>query len=180
MITFVTGNPGKAEEIGKQINVGLANKALDLPEIQSLDIKEIIETKAREAFEQIGSPVLVDDASISIDDLGGLPGPLVKWFLNAIGNEGICRFADQSASRSASAIVALGYFDGKEFTSFISEVRGTIAQHQSGKTGYGWDAVFIQEGYSVTRADLSFEEYDKASIRRPALNQLKEFLKQTG
>ena len=176
MITFVTGNPGKAAEIGRQLDMPVAHAALDLYEAQSLDIKEIIEAKAREAYRLVGSPILVDDASVTIDNCGGLPGPLIKWFIKGIGNEGICRFADRSESRSATATVALGYFDGKDFVAFINEVSGIISDSPRGSGGYGWDEIFIQVGYSVTRSELSPEDYDKASIRRPALDSLKTYL----
>jgi len=176
MITFVTGNKGKADEISRQTSLPIQATALDLHEIQSLDVREVIEAKAREAYKHIGSPVLVDDASLSINDLGGLPGALVRWFIKGIGNEGICRFADQSATREAVATVAIGYFDGNEFTAFVEEVPGVISRHPGGQGGYGWDAIFIQEGYEVTRASLSLEDYDRASIRRPALESLRLFL----
>ncbi|MFM2330871.1 MAG: hypothetical protein RLZZ26_378, partial [Candidatus Parcubacteria bacterium] len=123
MITFVTGNKSKAEEITRQTNLLIQTAALDLYEVQTLDVREVIEAKAREAFKLIGTPVLVDDASVSIDDMGGLPGALVKWFMKGVGNEGMCRFADQSKTRHATASVAIGYFDGTEFVPFISEVR---------------------------------------------------------
>lgn len=176
MITFVTGNPGKAAEIQKQIDIPISNVAIDLYEVQSLDVKEVIEAKAREAHKIIGTPVLVDDASVAIEDLGGLPGALVKWFLKGVGAEGICRFADQSQTRRATASVAIGYFDGTNFVPFISEIRGTISDHPRGTNGYGWDVIFIQEGHSVTRGELSKEEYDAASIRRPLLQSLKSYL----
>lgn len=176
MITFVTSNQGKADEIGRQTNLPIRAMALDVHEIQSLDVREVIEAKAREAYSLIGSPVLVDDASLSIDELGGLPGALVRWFIKGVGNEGLCRFADQSESRKATATVAIGYYDGNEFVAFIEEVQGTISKHPEGEGGYGWDAVFIQEGHEVTRSSLSPDEYDKASIRRPALDSLKAYL----
>ncbi len=176
MITFVTGNKGKADEIARQTSLPITATALDLYEVQSLDVREVIEAKAREAYRLIGTPVLVDDAGLSIHELGGLPGALVRWFITGVGNEGICRFADQSPTRKATATVGIGYFDGNEFVPFIEEVAGTISEHPEGEGGYGWDAVFIQEGYEVTRASLSSEEYDSASIRRPALESLKRYL----
>lgn len=176
MITFVTGNSAKADEIAQQTNLPIQAVALDLYEIQAIDVREVIEAKAREAYARIGSPVLVDDASLSIDDLGDLPGALVRWFIKGVGNEGICRFADQSRTRAAKATVAIGYFDGTDFVPFIQEVAGLISEHPEGSGGYGWDAIFIQEGYEITRASLSPEDYARASIRRPALESLKVYL----
>ncbi len=178
MITFVTSNKGKAEEISRQSHLPIEAVALDLYEVQSLDVREVIEAKAREAYRLIGSPVIVDDASVAIHELGGLPGALVRWFIKGVGNEGICRFADQSLTRRATAGVGIGYFDGETFAPFISEVEGTISDHPTGDGGYGWDSIFIQEGYEVTRASLTPEEYDQASIRRPALEGLARFLEQ--
>ena len=139
-------------------------------------MRDVIEAKARAAYALIQTPVLVDDASLSIDDLGGLPGALVRWFITAIGNEGLCRLADQSETRKATARVAIGYYDGKEFVAFVEEVHGTISTHPEGEGGYGWDAIFIHNGHTVTRSSLSPEEYDKASIRRPALESLHTYL----
>jgi non-canonical purine NTP pyrophosphatase (RdgB/HAM1 family) len=175
MLTFVTGNKDKASEIGQQLGYPIAHASLDLYEIQSLDMREIIEAKAREAYRILATPVLVDDASVEIESLHGLPGPLIKWFLKTVGNEGICNLT-ALGNRKAVATVAIGYFDGKDFIAFISSVNGTISDKPKGSGGYGWDAIFIQEGYSVTRSELSPDEYVRASIRKPALDSLKEYL----
>ena len=175
-LTFVTGNPDKAKEIEAHIGYPVAQAALDLYEVQSLDIREIIEAKAREAYTHLQTPVLVDDAGLALPELGGLPGPLVKWFIKTISNEGICRLADQSKERKALAQVAIGYFDGDNFVPFIAEIPGHISELPLGQGGYGWDAIFIQEGESRTRSELSPEEYLANSYRKPLLDNLKSYL----
>jgi non-canonical purine NTP pyrophosphatase (RdgB/HAM1 family) len=175
-VVFVTGNPDKAKELEMQLGTPVEQHALDLYEVQSLDLREILEAKAREAYKHIQKPVIVDDASVVFTELNGLPGPLVKWFMKSIGNEGLCRLADLTKNRTAVAEVGIGYCNGEHFEAFIVRKNGVISKEPRGTNGYGWDAVFIQEGYDVTRAELDDEEYRGASIRKPALDALRSYL----
>jgi len=176
-LIFVTGNTDKAKEIENQLGIPVESHALDLHEIQSLDLREVLEAKAREAYRHLNRPVIVDDASLTFSELGGLPGPLIKWFVKSMGNDGLCRLADMTNVREAVALVGIGYCNGETFEAFISEKCGRISEKPRGTNGYGWDAVFIQEGYEVTRAELNDDEYREASIRQPALDALKVFLR---
>ena len=111
-----------------------------------------------------------------IDELKGLPGPLIKWFLDTIGTEGVCRMADMTTTRRATAQVGIGYCDGNGFQAFIGESKGHIADRPAGTRGFGWDSTFIQDGWDNTRAELSENDYAKASIRKIALDALKSYL----
>jgi non-canonical purine NTP pyrophosphatase (RdgB/HAM1 family) len=175
-LVFVTGNADKVQEIKEQLRIPVEHYSLDLYEIQSLDLREVLEAKAREAYRHVQRPVIVDDVSVIFTELGGLPGPLVKWFTRALSNEQICRLADLTKTREAIAEVGIGYCDGENFEAFIVKKRGRIPDAPRGTNGYGWDPIFIQEGYSVTRAELDDAEYEKASIRQPALDALKSYL----
>jgi inosine triphosphate pyrophosphatase len=176
-VTLVTGNTNKAKQFSEILGYELKTVALDIPEIQSLDLKEILEAKAREAYRQLGVPLIVDDVSLTIDELNGLPGPFIKWFLKTINAEGVCRMADLTKTRRATAQVGIGYCDANGFHAFIGEGRGHIADTPAGTGGFGWDSTFIQDGWDVTRAELSEEEYARASIRKIALVALKAHLK---
>jgi XTP/dITP diphosphohydrolase len=59
---------------------------------------------------------------------------------------------------------------------FKGEVRGQIALKPNGKKGFGWDNIFIPQGYSKVRAEMTDYEYDQTSPRAIAFNQLKAFL----
>ena len=59
-ITFITGNPAKAEQLSRHLDLPVEHHRLDLPEIQSLDLQEIAEEKARAAFQLLGGVVLED------------------------------------------------------------------------------------------------------------------------
>jgi inosine triphosphate pyrophosphatase len=68
-ITFITGNPKKAEYLEQYLGFSVEHKKIELDEIQSLDLHVIVEHKIRQAFERVQSPVLVEDVSLVFDDL---------------------------------------------------------------------------------------------------------------
>lgn len=175
-LTVVTGNKNKAEQIGLLLGIPTRTEMLDVEEVQSLDLTRVLESKAQTAFLRLKVPLIVDDVSLVFDELKGLPGPFVRWFLDTIGPEGLCRFADMTKTRKATATVGIGYIDEKGFKAFLGSKPGKIADHPSGNAGFGWDSVFIQEGFELTRASLTPLEYEHASIRKIALDSLKTYL----
>ena len=180
MLTLVTSNQNKANQVARFLGVEVAHKGLDLPEIQSLSHEEVVEAKAREAYKMIGSPVIVDDSGLVIDGMKPLPGTFIKWFEVAMGTEGVCRLADAYPDRAATASATVGFFDGTEFISFKGEAKGTIADHPRGENGFGFDVVFVHAGDERTRAELSIEEQDARPIRKTALEALKTYLQGRG
>ena len=105
-IVFVSGNAGKAREVEAILGTPVERLPLDLPEIQALDVAEVVRHKALEAFAAAGRPVLVEDTGLYVDALGGLPGALVKWFLQTVGPAGICAMLPAGAPRGATARTA--------------------------------------------------------------------------
>lgn len=176
-LTFITGNAAKAEQLSRHLEYPVAHKKLDLPEIQSLNLREIIEHKTREAHKQVGGLVLVEDTSLIFSALGRLPGPLIKWFLTELDNAGLCKLLDAYENRSAVAEVCFGLYDGKELKIFEGESRGTIAPVPRGGRGFGWDPIFIPEGRQKTWGEMDAEEQKDTSMRRIALKKLESYLK---
>ena len=174
-ITLITGNAGKAEEIARYIGMPIEHRSLDLDEIQSLDLEEIARDKALRAFEKVGEPVLVEDASFVFHALGGLPGPFIKWFRKELGNEGLCRLLD-GKDRSCTATVCYGFHDGKEVHLFSGSMSGTVAQTSRGDNSFGWSPIFIPDGYQKTYAELTHEEREPFAMRNKALPKFIEFL----
>lgn len=180
MLTVVTSSADKTREIGRILGTPVTNVTLDLPEIQSLDFREVVEAKAREAYKQVNAPLIVDDAGFSLEGLNGFPGPLAKWLWTAVSWEGVCRIADSLPNRNAWVTVAIGYFDGTEFAYFVGEAKGTMADHARGENGFGHDVIFVHEGDTRTRAELTVEEQDARPVRRAALEALKAYLSERG
>ncbi len=151
-------------------------RAIDVPEPQAIDPSEIVEAKARAAFERVGSPVLVEDSALAVAAWGGFPGALVKWMEQTIGLEGIARMLDAFADRSATAICAVAFFDGKKLRVARGEARGSIAPAPRGTGGFGWDRLFVPEGDSRTFAEMSAQEKDQHSHRRRAWEAMAKLL----
>jgi len=173
-ITFITGNQNKADQLALYLGFPIEHMELDLDEIQSLDLKEITEHKVRHAYEKTHSPILVEDVSLEFEALGGLPGPFIRFFVDAVPLETMCRMID-GQTRKAVARCAYGYYDGAIVQIFEGALQGEIAETPAGKSGYGWDAIFIPSGYNRTRAELSKEDYKKTYLQIKPIASLTSF-----
>jgi non-canonical purine NTP pyrophosphatase (RdgB/HAM1 family) len=173
---YVTGNLDKLKELKKYLNIDLEHQKLDLDEIQSLNLAEVVEHKAKSAYAIIGKPVLVEDTSLTFNALGKLPGPLIKWFLNELGNKGLCSLLDNYTDRSAIASVMFALYDGSDLQTFYGEKAGSIAQSPRGEKSFGWNPTFIPQGHTKTWGEMNDEEKSASSIRKIALTQLKKHL----
>ena len=174
--TFITGNTGKAKYLSDYFHLPIEHKKLDLDEIQSLDLTKIVEDKVERAYKIVQKPVLVEDISLVFTSLDKLPGPLIKWFFETLGNEGLCRLLDGYSSREAVAEVQFALHDGKEVKIFSGVMEGTISEHPRGEAGFGWDSVFIPHGHTKTWGEMSDDEKHNTSMRRIALEKLNKHL----
>jgi len=151
---------------------------LDLPEIQELDHKKVVEYKLNEAKKiKPRLNLIVEDLSLEIDGMNGLPGPFIKWFLKSLGREGIYEMAKMFGNHKATAIEILGYVDNSgKITYFEGKVEGTIVEPR-GESDFGFDPIFVPNGQNKTYAEMGIEEKNKISHRRIALEKFKEFIK---
>lgn len=177
-LTFVTGNKVKAEILAKYLDFPITHKSLDLPEIQSLDLAEIVQEKARAAYNILKTPVLVEDSALTFLALGKLPGPFVKWFFKEIGNQGLCELLGDK-SRDARAEVVFALYDGETCHLFEGVTEGTISPIPRGEEKFGWDPIFIPKGHSKTRGEMNEEEQKATSMRQIALEKLAHHLAQS-
>lgn len=176
-LTFITGNSNKAKMLQEAIGFKIDHHNLDLTEIQSLNLEEIIVHKVKEAYGLINSPVLVHDTALYFTAFGELPGPFIKWFLESVGNEGMCQMLNSFTDRSAVAVVNLGYYDGEDLKVFKAELKGQIAAKPVGDGGFGWDPIFIPGGQDKTRAELNKEEYLSNSLTHILGLEVNQYLK---
>lgn len=175
-VTFISGNQDKVDFMAKHLGFSMPHQKVDLEEIQSMDLHTISEYKARRAYSIIKKPVLVEDVGLFCDGIGGLPGPLVKWFLETIGVEGVSKLA---CSSSAYARVVFAYFDGDQPKFLDGEVKGRIADKPRGEGGYGWDRVFIPDGSDKTYGEMTDGELERFGLRTTTIFPLlKKFLQE--
>ncbi len=175
-VTFITGNQGKADYLSKYLGYPVDHIKLDLDEIQSINLNEIVEHKVLQAYKKINKPVIVEDVSLEFEALGGLPWPFIKFFLENNSFETVCSMISKDLTRNAIAKCVFGYFDGVDLKLFEWKLDWEIAKAPEGDNGYGWDKIFIPKGYSVTRASLSEEDDKRTYLKLKPFAELKEFL----
>jgi inosine triphosphate pyrophosphatase len=176
-LTFITGNQHKADFLAKHLGVAVAHHKLDLDEIQSLDPHEVVEHKVRQAYETLQKPVLVEDAGLIFTAMGRLPGTYIKWFIEEIGYDGLLRMANTLPDQTAVARVCYGLYNGTDLHFFDGEMRGHIpAEVGEGDRGFGFDPIFVNDGFTVTRAQMGEADYDHTSYRTDAIAKLRAYL----
>lgn len=181
ILIFVTNTEGKAREaqeiLGKKFLI--KHQKVDLEEIQTINGKEVIEKKARQAFKILKIPVLVEDTSLYFNAWNGLPGALVRWFLDTVDCKGICLMMKKFKNRKAYAESAIAYYDGKRMKIVSARVLGTVPEKPRGKFGFGWDPIFVPKGFKKTYSQMTTQEKSKISMRKLALEKLRKYLVKT-
>jgi non-canonical purine NTP pyrophosphatase (RdgB/HAM1 family) len=172
---FITGNDKKAREVAL-IFPEVESIRLDLPEIQSLDAKEVIMEKLKIAHQIAPDKVLVvEDVSYSIAGLNGLPGTLIKWFVKSIGVDGVYDIVkDRDTATIVSANIGLVKPSG-EMIFATGEVSGRTVSPGIGE-GFHFDNIFVPDGGTKRYSEMEIEEKNKISHRFKAWTALKEEL----
>lgn len=173
-IYFVTGNDNKFRE-AKALLPQLERVEIDLPEEQSLDPQLVISKKLEVAQKLHEGPLIVEDTSLYLDGLNGFPGPLIKWMLQAVGNNGIYELCQNIHNNRAAARTVVGFDDGESIQYFEGEIRGEIVKPY-GNEGFGWDEIFRPDGLSETFAEMGDEFKPEFSMRTQAFSKLSEYL----
>ena len=187
-LVFATANAHKLEEVRKVIDHSKF-KLVNLKDVGiTEDIAETGDTleanaliKARYVVERTQSNVFSEDTGLEVDALGGDPGVITARYAgpqkDAHDNmDLLIKNLEDKEDRSAQfrAVIAL-IIDGQEVL-FEGIVRGTIAKEKSGVDGFGYDPIFIPEGYDKTFAELPDEVKLGMSHRTRAVNKMVEFL----
>ncbi|EEH10532.1 inosine triphosphate pyrophosphatase [Histoplasma capsulatum] len=154
-INFITGNKNKLAEVQAILGdtIEVQNRAIDVPEIQG-SIEEIAKEKCRKAAETVQGPALTEDTALEFNALKGLPGPYIKWFLEALGHDGLNKLLDPYEDKSIVAVCTFAF-----------------------SSGPGWDPIFEYEGN--TFAEMDKDEKNLISHRYKALAKLKQWLAET-
>ncbi|MEE9323823.1 MAG: RdgB/HAM1 family non-canonical purine NTP pyrophosphatase [Candidatus Aenigmarchaeota archaeon] len=173
-VYFVTSNRNKFIEAGKILGFDIKQAKLEIPEIQSLNIKEITEDKARKAYAKLKKPLIVEDTALYIKSWKNFPGPLISWVIKTMGINGICKFTGKDRSAKAEACVA--YYDGKRMKTFSGIIKGEISKRPRGRKRFDWDRIFIPHGFNKTFSEMELSEKNKISHRMKAFKKLKGFL----
>lgn len=179
-IYFVSSSDNKAQELAKVLGERheLIRLEADLPEIQSLDPRQIIRHKLQEAKQLFtGKTIIVEDTSLEIDALNGLPGPFIKFFEELVDDEGIYQMArgvQPTGKLIGRAIVVIGLLHKGKIKFFEGAIEGSFQRQQ--REGWGFDRIFIPDGYKDRMGTLGPEVKSKISHRAVAAKALKKHL----
>jgi len=188
-LVFATNNRHKLEEVGDVLKDQL--EILSLKEINCFeDIPETADTlegnaliKARHIFDNYGYDCFADDTGLEVDALDGRPGVYSARYAgedqNAERNmEKLLSELDGKDNRRARFRTVVALIEGGNVSYFEGKIEGQIIEQQRGSAGFGYDPVFVPDGYSQTFAELGSDIKNKISHRALAVQELIKYLKQ--
>lgn len=186
-LVFATNNLHKLEEVRDIL--GGSFRIASLKEIGCTDdIPETADTlegnalqKARYVKEKFGYDCFADDTGLEVEALGGAPGVFSARYAgpghdSEANMQKLLKELEGKTNRQAQfrTVVAL-ILEGREYT-FEGIVRGSILAECRGTAGFGYDPVFVPEGYAETFAEMGSEEKNRISHRARAVQKLADFL----
>lgn len=179
-LVFISGNQGKISELSSILApITVVNRDIDLPEIQTTDVEEVVKEKVMTAWNEVKAPLFVEDTGLYItsEPMNGFPGALIKFYYKKLGLKGI---SQKNGGNSAYAESVIGYHDGEMVHMFKGTVKGTIASvPKEGPYGFGWDAIFIPDDNNPERlsfAQMPAEMKNEVSMRRKAAEAFRAYL----
>ena len=188
-LVFATNNKHKLEEI--RAILGDKIELLSLNEINCHDdIPETADTlqgnaliKARYIYDKFGMNCFADDTGLEVDSLGGEPGVYSARYAGeecdpkANMNKLLDNLTEKTDRNAQFRTVIALIIDGEEKL-FEGNVKGIISNEKMGDAGFGYDPIFIPEGFSESFAQMSSEMKNSISHRYRATEKLCKYLKE--
>ncbi len=186
-ILLATHNDHKAEEVRKimpsQFQLATLNDIQYFtPIIEDGDsFRENAWIKSRTAFEVSELPTFSDDSGLCVQALDGAPGiHSARYSETGKSEDNIKKLLEAlkgKANRNAYFICVICFYDGTLTQFFEGRLNGVILEEERGKEGFGYDPIFIPDGYDQTLAEMPSDLKNKISHRTIALGKLVDFLK---
>lgn len=188
-LVFATHNSHKLSEVQRMLPSGLTLLTLDeigchqeIPETADTIEGNAIQ-KARYVKERYGYDTFADDTGLEVRALDNAPGVYsARYAGEAKDNEAninlLLENLQQQSDRAAQFKTIFALCLGTELYTFEGIVRGEITHERHGAGGFGYDAVFLPEGYKDTFAQMTQEQKNRISHRGRALQKLSAFLEQ--
>jgi XTP/dITP diphosphohydrolase len=178
MLKFITGNKAKIIEATAILKpFKIVPIKIDLTEIQEVDPRKIIRHKLQEALKLEEGPLVVDDSSLFFSCFNyKLPGPLIKWFNENVGMQGLAELTKKMGDTKAKATTIIGYAESPKKTLFFEgTLKGAIVKPK-GDYGFGYDRIFLPDGKMQTLSEMKAAENFFYSPRAIAFKKLKGYL----
>ena len=187
-LVFATGNSHKLQEVQSLFKEGFALSCLkdvniteEIPETADNLVDNALQ-KAWYVYKKCGIPCFADDTGLEVEALNGAPGVYSA------------RYAGEQKDSKLNMLLLLKNMTGKEnrnarFRTIIAyidenaqehifegEIRGKIIENMAGENGFGYDPIFVPEGYDKTFAQLSSETKNKISHRARAMEKFLSYI----
>lgn len=187
-IIFATHNKHKIEEVSailSPLNIQIiGGDECHLSEVEETGttFEENAIIKALAGVKELGKPVLAEDAGLSINGLGGMPGVYSARFAQEKGGYPqafdyiLNELRDKTRDAYYTSVMVLAYSE-TEYYVFKGFMHGKIASKPSGLNGFGYDPLFIPNGFDVTLGHIDSETKNKISHRSQSIKQVYDFLK---
>ena len=193
-LTLATKNPGKLKEFEAMASNLATEQPLNLLWHMAPDDFDPEETgdtftanaviKAARAAEMTGRLSLADDSGLTVDAMDGRPGIYSARYCAGTDRDRRLKLLDElkevpQGKRQAAFVCALALVDKSGQTVYTTEVRwtGQIALSERGDGGFGFDPVFIPDGYQITAAEMPALKKNAISHRSMAFNNVLKYLK---
>lgn len=188
-IIFASGNKGKIAEVKRILG------ELDIPILSLHDINfkgEIVEDgdsfeenakiKAIEIFNSYKLPTIADDSGLVVEQLNGEPGIYSARYAGIDSDDEanniklLENLSTKPEPHRAKFVCSAVYYSGEKIHNTVGEVYGKIISKARGTNGFGYDPLFVPDGYAKTMAELDPEIKNSISHRFKAFDQLKKYL----
>ena len=179
-VRFASTNAIKLEE-ARAILPEIEEVRLSLPELQTVDPEVVVRHKldAVRALD-LPRPVLVEDTGLAVEAWAGLPGALVKWFVEELGPREFARIIRAGTAQPralATSVVGLIAADDTVHV-WRGQTSGSIVTPR-GELG-GWTSIFEVDGHGNTLAEMTFTDRMTVTMRRTPLEEARTWLHREG
>ncbi|MBL8951592.1 MAG: hypothetical protein JNK82_12495 [Myxococcaceae bacterium] len=165
-VAFITGNSWRHEEAKKLLSgIDVEWRRLTLDRGAGETLEEISTARVLDGFRQLKAPCFVENTGLYLERHDGQPGRGFKKLLMELGEEGFAkRFG---ASRGLSRVVLAYTADGEQVHLFEGQSGGLLIDSPRGEGGYGWDRLWIPDGFQRTLAELKEAKFIVNMRQRP-------------
>lgn len=186
-LIFVSHNAHKLEEVKAIVGNNFEVKNLsdinvfdEIPET-GLSFKENAQQKAEYIYKKLNCNCFADDSGLSVDALNGEPGIYSARYAGEPCNmqnniEKLLNNIKDKSDKSAQFTTVIAVILEGEYHFFEGVIRGKIIDTPRGDNGFGYDPIFVPEGYDQTFAELSSEIKNKISHRAIAMQKFQDFI----
>ncbi|MBR3871771.1 MAG: RdgB/HAM1 family non-canonical purine NTP pyrophosphatase [Paludibacteraceae bacterium] len=187
-LVFATGNSHKLQEVQGLFKEGFALSCLkdvniteEIPETADNLVDNALQ-KAWYVYKKCGIPCFADDTGLEVEALNGAPGVYSARYAGEQKDSRLnmlllLKNMTGKENRNARFRTIIAYIDeNAQEHIFEGEIRGKIIENMAGENGFGYDPIFVPEGYDKTFAQLSSETKNKISHRARAMEKFLSYI----